>query len=295
MTDEIQLCQNCRHELRGEYCSNCGQHHVELKVPLKELIKDLVEEVLSFDSRLIHSILPFLRKPGLLTAEFVSGKRTHYISPFKLYFFMSFLYFFTSAIVDDPVSKTTVRNGVNLSSTMTTTQGDTVMTLNKLGGLKFNVTKQDTAAVERKFGHRFVNGLRKLKENPQTFFDKLHDHTPQVVFLLLPVFALLLKLMYIRSKTYYIQHIVFSFYFHSYVFFVLFLIVFLKSAGLGPISSYADLIFLAIPVNLFQSMRRVYRQSRTKTFLKFSLLTISYLILLLVAVVSTVFILISLL
>ena len=295
MTGDKQLCQNCRHELTGEYCSNCGQRNVHLKLPLKDLLKDLLEEVLSFDSRLIHSLAPFVRKPGLLTVEFMSGRRTHHISPFKLYFFMSFLYFFTAAMVEDPTHKPQVNIKINDDSLMTGIRSDSALKLNTMGGLKLNVTKGDTGAVERKFGHRFAAGLRKVKENPQAFYDRLHEHTPQIVFLLLPVFALLLKLIYVRSKTFYIQHLVFSFFYHSFVYFVLFLIVLLNSAGLGAISSYADLLFFAIPVNLYMGMRRVYRQSRTKTFVKFVLLIGSYGCVLLAAVASTVFILISLL
>ena len=102
MSDEKKFCQNCGEELAGEYCSKCGQRSVEMKLPIKDLLRELIEELLSFDSRVFHSLIPFAIKPGELTVEYVSGKRAHYISPFKLYFFMSFLYFFTAAVVERP-------------------------------------------------------------------------------------------------------------------------------------------------------------------------------------------------
>ncbi len=76
MSDVNKVCQNCGSRLNGEYCSTCGQRDVELKVPLDGLIKELVEELLSFDSRLFHSLRPFLWKPGALTVEYVSGKHS---------------------------------------------------------------------------------------------------------------------------------------------------------------------------------------------------------------------------
>jgi hypothetical protein len=214
MTDEKQFCENCGSELSGEYCSKCGQRNVEMKLPFKDILRELIEELLSFDSRLFHSIIPFLVKPGVLTMEYISGRRAHYISPFKIYFFMSFLYFFTTAMVEKPEENWQTQSKLNVDSSLTTARSDSIITLAKKGGIKLTIWKDDSGVVERKYGHRFAAGLNKLKTNPQLFFDAIKDHAPQVVFLLLPVFALLLKLIYLRSKNYYIEHIVFSFYFH---------------------------------------------------------------------------------
>jgi hypothetical protein len=293
MTDEKQFCENCGSELSGEYCSKCGQRNVEMKLPFKDILRELIEELLSFDSRLFHSIIPFLVKPGVLTMEYISGRRAHYISPFKIYFFMSFLYFFTTAMVEKPEENWQTQSKLNVDSSLTTARSDSIITLAKKGGIKLTIWKDDSGVVERKYGHRFAAGLNKLKTNPQLFFDAIKDHAPQVVFLLLPVFALLLKLIYLRSKNYYIEHIVFSFYFHSYVYLILLLIVLLNSTGWPFVSNYADVLFIAIPLNLYQGMKRVYRQSGGRTFIKFILLTGAYGFVLIAAAVSAVFVLIS--
>jgi len=295
MGDEKKVCENCGSELNGEYCSKCGQRYAEMKLPLKDLLRELIEELLSFDSRLFHSIIPFLAKPGVLTVEYISGKRAHYISPFKMFFFMSFLFFFMTALVEKPDEKLQTQNNLGVDSSLTPVRADSIITIARKGGTQLTIWKDDSGVVERKYGHRFAAGLNKLKSNPQLFFDGIHDHTPQVVFLLLPVFALLLKLIYLRSKNYYIEHIVFSFYFHSYVYLILLLIVLLNSTGWPLVSSCADVLFLAIPLNLYLGMMRVYRQSSGKTLIKFLLLTGTYGCILIAAVVVAVFILISLL
>jgi hypothetical protein len=206
---------------------------------------------------------------------------------------MSFLYFFTTAMVEKPEENWQTQSKLNVDSSLTTARSDSIITLAKNGGIKLTIWKDDSGVVERKYGHRFAAGLNKLKTNPQLFFDAIKDHAPQVVFLLLPVFALLLKLIYLRSKNYYIEHIVFSFYFHSYVYLILLLIVLLNSTGWPFVSNYADVLFIAIPLNLYQGMKRVYRQSGGRTFIKFILLTGAYGFVLIAAAVSAVFVLIS--
>ena len=208
---------------------------------------------------------------------------------------MSFLYFFTAAMVEKPEDKLQPQSKVNVDSLLTTVRADSTIILSKRGGIKLTIAKHDSGAVERRFGRRFASGLKKVKANPQLFFDGLHDHAPQVVFVLLPIFALLLKLVYLRSKNYYIEHIVFSFYFHSYVYLILLFIVLLNSTGWPFVSDYADVLFLAIPLNLYQGMKRVYRQSGGRTLIKFSLLTSAYSCVLIAAAVATVFVLISIL
>ena len=289
MSEVNPVCQNCGAALHGEYCSACGQHNIDFKVPLRELLKELIEELFSFDSRLIHSIFPFLTRPGILTAEYVAGRRTRYISPFKMYFFMSFLYFFLTALLQPPVNTQTGNGAVNVDSLLASAKKDTVVTIIPSKGMKLSFSRSDST----NFGHRFDTGLKKLEGNPQLFIDKLSEHTPQIVFLLLPIFALLLKLMYIRSGAYYIQHIVFAFYFHSYVFCVLLSISLLSAPGWDVVTQGANILYFAIPINLYLGLRRVYGQSRGKTFLKFSLLSGLYGCVLIAAALGATFILIS--
>ena len=296
MNKEPKRCQDCGSELTGEYCSSCGQRDVDLKVPFKDLLKELGEELLSFDHRFLHSLKPFLLKPGALALEYIAGRRTRYISPFKLYFFTSFIFFFTSALIRNQPEEGHPKANINVDSLMTTNGVDTVMLGQRTGATKFNITvSKDSQRTEKIFGHRFAAGLQKLKANPEAFISSLREHAPQVIFLLLPIFALLLQLMYLRLKVYYFQHIVFAFFFHSYIFFILFCVELLSWSGPEFVSDNAFLLYLAIPTNLYLGMRRVYNQSRVITSLKFIALGISYLVVLTAALAAAVFVVISLL
>jgi Protein of unknown function (DUF3667) len=116
------------------------------------------------------------------------------------------------------------------------------------------------------------NGMNKMLE---TFLHKL----PVLLFVSLPIFALLLKLLYIRRKKfYYADHGIFSIYHYIFSFF-LFLLVFC----LGEVSELtgwelfdwlALIFFLSGGVYLFMAMRRFYGQGFFKTLFKFILLNI---------------------
>ncbi|MEW5799086.1 MAG: hypothetical protein AB1728_08775, partial [Bacteroidota bacterium] len=151
----------------------------------------------------------------------------------------------------------------------------------KQSGIKF--TFVDSSKSEKLFGRRIAAGLNRMKANPQVFFDKLKEYRPKIIFLLLPVFALLLKLVYVRSKALYIKHLVFAFYFHAFVFFVLFCVDLMELSNIEILDSTSSLLLIAIPVHLYYGMKNVYQQSILKTVMKLFLVSTTYLLLFLIA------------
>lgn len=110
------------------------------------------------------------------------------------------------------------------------------------------------------------------------------DRIPAALILLLPLMALVLKLLYPLSRRYYVEHLLFFVHFHSF-FFVLLTLQILWSRTVGAIGLHEAIAVLPIvassfyvPVYLFVSMRRVYGQGRFVTFLKFLVLAATYLV-----------------
>ena len=100
---------------------------------------------------------------------------------------------------------------------------------------------------------------------------------PKVLFISLPVFALLLKLLYVRRKNfYYVDHGIFSI--HLFIFSFLLLLVFFGLNALHTATQWGLIIWMQIAlwiyafIYYFRAMRRFYGQSRKKTFLKYCLL-----------------------
>jgi hypothetical protein len=120
----------------------------------------------------------------------------------------------------------------------------------------------------------------KYRENPDEAFKKLGNSVlhrlPYMLFLSLPLFAFLLKLVYIRRKQfYYADHGVFTI--HLYIFsFILLMLVFALSEledwlHTEVISYLVAGLFLGLLFYLYKAMRNFYGQRRAKTFTKFLL------------------------
>jgi hypothetical protein len=104
--------------------------------------------------------------------------------------------------------------------------------------------------------------------------------TPTALFLLLPVFALLLKLLYIRRRRYYVEHFVFGLHTHAFTF------ILLTAALLLP--GWIDALLMAWTVVYFYlAMKRFYGQGWFKTLVKYVTLTFTYTIVFSVAMVLT--------
>jgi len=130
----------------------------------------------------------------------------------------------------------------------------------------------------------FTQGIKTVKKGEnlvQYFFGK----STLALFLMMPFLAGFLKLMYIRRKFYYVEHLIFSFHFHTFLFLffsIISLAVPYTTAALIPIG------FLVAFVYLFLSMKRIYQQGWFKTLFKIFIIGIFYIMLLSIFVLFTV-------
>jgi hypothetical protein len=101
-------CLNCGEVLTGQHCSHCGQPAKVRVLSLWGLTKDVIGDVLDVDSRVWRTLWPLAFRPGLLTQEFLRGRRARYTPPFRMYLVLS-LVFFVLASFDDPGSDVAVQ------------------------------------------------------------------------------------------------------------------------------------------------------------------------------------------
>jgi hypothetical protein len=288
-----EYCLNCDEKIAGNFCANCGQKNEDQTVALRLLVSELVTELVSWDSKLVLTLLPLLIRPGFLTNEYNVGRRVRYLSPLKLYLVLSVVFFLIFAwqkLPDGqrpPMPKKEIQQTQTgaKSSSQPNPDGKKVATsapdipIGSVYGEKmpdtveeFDARMRDPKLKEKPpwFAQAFIRSAIKVKNNPQSFAQKLLDNIPRLMFLLLPIFALLLKLIYIRSHRLYIEHLVFSLHWHAFVFLMLTLLM------LSPWAPLSIAALLAIPISLFAAMRTVYKQSRLKTLVKFVLLGVAY-------------------
>ena len=123
---------------------------------------------------------------------------------------------------------------------------------------------------------------RVIADDGKAFLGKLLDNVPVALFVLLPLMAFVLKLLYPLSRRYYVEHLLFVLHFHAFFFLVLILqIIFSRLSVLVGLPEPAiDIAIFAVslyvPVYLYKSMRHVYEQRRWITMPKFMLLMFTY-------------------
>lgn len=101
ITGGLPLCANCHHPVEGRFCGRCGQEDRTYLLSLFELAGEFIGELFNYDSRFFRTLRPLLFRPGFLTCQYILGKRHHYLSPVRLYIFISLLFFFFFALLTD--------------------------------------------------------------------------------------------------------------------------------------------------------------------------------------------------
>jgi len=129
---------------------------------------------------------------------------------------------------------------------------------------------------KRKLSIRWIEVNNKYKDDDggkrfgEDFGKAFLENFSKVLFYLLPIFALLLKLLYVRKDFYYSEHLVFSIYYYN--FFYLAATLFLLVEYIPVVGGWLDaVIVIWIIIYLPIAMKRMYLQSWGKTILKYSI------------------------
>lgn len=274
--DQESNCLNCGAVLSGPYCSQCGQKRIPRRQTLGELLTNFVSSFISFESKFLKTGKYLLFHPGRLPIDYNAGKRERHYHPARLYVFISFVFFLLYSLIPDQDSKKIVNYSDESASSFkmedfdkevgkykTPEQYDSAQlalpAAERDGFWKSKIRKKEIE-LDRRFkgrGHDFS----------QAFTESFTSNVPKMLFLLLPVFALILKALYIRRDFYYSEHLVFSIHYYNFFFLAGSLMMVLE---LIPYVKFLNVvIFLWIGIYLLLAMKRVYQQPWWKTLLKF--------------------------
>lgn len=121
----------------------------------------------------------------------------------------------------------------------------------------------------------------KIMRNGGSFAQFIFGKMLWMVLLMMPALSFILKLLYIRRKKYFVEHLIFSFHYHAFAFFMVSIVLIIgnlaaKNSEDDLWALFAGWASLYLMVYLFMAMRRVYLQGFLKTFFKFSVLNFSY-------------------
>ena len=291
-------CGNCGAALGGAYCAACGQHAHASARGLGAVVHDAWHDITHVDGRLWHTLALLLGRPGFLTLEYFRERRARYLPPVRLYLVLSVV-FFTFTVTTSPIDERARPSAVKAA--LPTDRGPDAT------GADRNVDAQ-SALSSIGCGSVTVSGLpgveRALREGCErarvdggkAFLGALKHNVPRMMFVFLPLVAVVMMLMYWRPRRYYVEHLVFLLHNHSALF-LGFSIMSLATAlahltGSGAIASAVDGVGTFVVVAFlawypYAAMRRYYGQGRTLSLAKYALLGLAYLVCLLLTLIGT--------
>jgi len=320
-------CEDCGAELHGHYCSKCGQVAVDYRRSFRHVIADVAESFLNWDSKFLATIGLVLIRPGWLTKQFVAGRRTRYLHPLRLYLLVSIVFFLCIRLapiqtkpqlaadmtpedraqaeeaMKNPEIPVFVREEV-LKSLAERTKAPALRKAAPVRPAEVQspsptpVVGGDSSQKQLDDGSAPSWLKRRVKEkigphgsNAQLLLKTLRDNISTMMLFCIPLFALVLKILYLRQRRFYIEHLVYALHIHSFFYIAVLLTVFSAMAAShwapaleGPL---VWLCVLAIVAQVFLSIRQVYRQRWFITTFKFFFGGVIYLFVLILALAVT--------
>jgi hypothetical protein len=303
-------CPNCHTVFADEnsnYCAYCGQENHTHKLPVKHFVMELVESFTHFDTKILTTFKDLILKPGLVIQNFNDNKRTRYVPPIRIYAFMSFAFFlFFNFMVGGEIESIsekvkTMPNNAPASSVNafgTNTKTDT-LTSRELTERPFLTNELIDSTLRSKniqtnwLNTRVIHFMIKVNKGElilANLWQKFIKYITYSIFILMPIFALLLMLFYRKRNYYYSEFLVFSIYFHTLLFgafgFLMLLFVFLPLDY--KLKYILVILFFGMSIYLGLALKRVFGDSTTKTVVKTVLLSTVYAVLLFISIVSLV-------
>ncbi len=309
-------CLNCATPLNGPYCHNCGQPDRHFIRFFPKVLWEMVNEAFDFDSRAFRTLIPLLLSPGRLSMEYIAGRRARYVNPLRLYIILSVLFFITinimtsnSDLFDDPVepnkgviSKTVIEEtpeeiaAAKKARQQKAKAIEEELTVTFDGGEKWHpetnpigfggwLSPENAQQANYFLWQMYDKFKETAKSSPKDILEEFLNAVPQIMFFLLPLFALLLKFTYIFKKRYYMEHLIVALHSHCFIFFSLLLILLIGSLeDMFKVDTWPEQFFgyvlmaliIWIPVNLYITQKRIYAQGYFMTSLKYFFVGISY-------------------
>lgn len=273
-------CLNCNYAFKEDenYCPNCSQENHDLKIPFRHFVEEFLEGLFHFDSKIWLSLKTLFIYPGKITKDFLEGKRVSFVPPMRLYVFFSFIFFFflnLSTKVDENKKHEKIIDILKREAVKDTVD------LKGLDSLEIFLEKDSMMSQDEKTLSHKIKKLSTLnREQIQELNHMIYKYMSFALFFLLPVFALLMKLFYLKSNKFYYEHFIASIHYHVMLFIILLLFLIIKALHL-PNSVYS-LMMLGAFLYFAHSLKVVYDRSWTNTILKAFLILIIYTVILLI-------------
>ncbi|MDP6652027.1 MAG: DUF3667 domain-containing protein [Gammaproteobacteria bacterium] len=257
MTDplvaEESIYANCGYPLTGNFCANCGQQDKEVRRPFLHFLNEMLRVMFELDGRAYRTVYYLLTKLGFLAREYFGGRRTSYTAPLRLFLIMSIGFFLLvstvtslqsmqSALVEDaPASaeETTTEASAALQDAGVDTdpeelrllingdeasEEDIQELLDLISGIHLPFLSEETnQSMNRVIVAQSEANYQEVLDDPQGFFLDSLEYITFFMLLMMPLLALIQRLLFVFARHYYVEHLVLTLHNHAFIIFAFFL------------------------------------------------------------------------
>lgn len=272
-------CANCDAAMSGNYCHNCGQETRLHSASFGEFAHEFIGHYVALEGRLWGTFTRLLFRPGLLTLEYMRGRRKRYVEPLRLYLTLSILFFallkFTGTEIANP-------DKVDKAGKADATQEVAKAAHEEAAGIRREILKQGNVKDEKGDFVELPDRLREKAPGVMKQVDHFNEldndkqvkvlsesffhYGPYAMFALMPLFALYMKVLYLGSGKLYGEHLLFALHTSSFAF------VMFGAIKLVPDGFMTFALLCWLVGYLPWAMKRVYGGGKFGIFMRWSLL-----------------------
>tara|TARA_R110000782_G_scaffold184327_2_gene274545 strand:- start:18 stop:1058 length:1041 start_codon:yes stop_codon:yes gene_type:complete len=240
-------CENCGEIVPDRFCTTCGQLASDFHRPFWELISGSLADVFSLDGRLLRTLPMLILRPGRVTRNYLDGQRARYVPPFRMFLLASLLFFLTVFTAGDefgwfdgwkfdPQGQTGMSMGLTTPADRAaagqagdeTASGvlfadillpDGRVDRDALHALIRNQADETATPADIEMSYKAADKAATVYENQDRFGARLRQWAPRFSLLFLPVFSLLLTLLYVwHRKVYLYDHLIAGLHFQTFLY-----------------------------------------------------------------------------
>jgi hypothetical protein len=235
-------CRNCGADAPSLYCPSCGQETRVALPTVREIMRDATGRLVALDSRLWRTLAMLVLQPGMLTAEYLRGRRRRYVRPARLFFVTAIVLFAVVRMVLPPMEMVTLDLDVDKPVTQGRGNAPASASAAPDRGTTAPVDPDVEEALSR-YGRflprEWVGRIQRFERAPkpqqiEQVFSGMIRYAPYGMVVLLPAFALLQYLAYLPGRrrhpqrpSRYAEYLVYAAHLHAFVFLMLIVTVLL--------------------------------------------------------------------
>ncbi|HEY0589885.1 MAG TPA: DUF3667 domain-containing protein [Pseudoduganella sp.] len=198
-------CHNCHAEVSTAYCGECGQKAAVHIASAHEFLHHFIGHYIAAEGKLWRTFGWLVAKPGQLTVEFMRGRRGQFIDPLRLLLTVSLLVFLAMKWQIHHLPAAPGETAAPQAARMVTAAD--ARETHWIDGKLFDVFSRSS--------DKFAGNYSKYVAQPEPaqaaqFWEAWLRFGPTIILCLIPLMAMVLKILHLGSGWRYGEHLVFA-------------------------------------------------------------------------------------